>query len=187
MPPCNCAQATCQCVLQSTETVAVSGAGSAASPYELDTIGLASTLHSTAVPVGNVGPGIDTLANVNVPANTLNATGDRLRFRAMITLAAVVENNGFTFSYGGTPFFAFPLVAPVVESVIVCGEIIRTGVLTQVAIVDETGTSIFAVLRTDLAEDNTVANAFLVTGESGGAGETNAVVLESLTIDVLPL
>lgn len=212
---CACAEATCQCVIIDSDTIAFGGAGAAASPYQAEIIpdGVAPllvsvdagnrislgsdglldldgpwTLHSTAAPVGNVGPGVDTLANVNVPASTLAGTGDRLRFRAMLTLDAAAENNGFTFSYGGTPFVSFPAAAPVDATIIVEGEIIRTAAATQAAITERSGTGpAIVVARTDMAEDNTVANAFLITGQSGGAGETNAVVLESLTIDVLPL
>lgn len=154
-----------------------------------DGIWTPGTLHSSAVAVGNVGPGVDTLASVSVPGNTLGATGDRLVFRAMLTLNATAENNGFVFSYGGTTFFSVPLAALVDANFVVEGEIIRTAAATQSSTVTglkSIGPTI-EIVRTNMAEDNTVLNIFLVTGESGGAGETNAVVLESLTIDVRPL
>lgn len=186
MGRCNCTQATCQCVLQTSDTVTVAGAGTEGSPYTF-TVNLPHVLHSSATPVGNVGPGVDVLANVNVPAATLAATGDRLHFRAVFTLVAVAEDIDLAASYGGTPFYASTELAPIAGTLVLEGDIIRTGAMTQVALAEQVSSLGISMTRTNMAEDNGGANVFLITGQSGGAGETGAAVLESLTIDVLPL
>lgn len=155
------------------------------------------TLHSTGIAVGNVGGGIDTLASVNVPANTLDSLGDRLRWRAVLALNTnLFDFCGFTFSYGGVTILTKPTTSGIDAGVVCEGEIIRTAAANQRStasgiITDNVGFGTYAgqddvaVTGLLLGLNNAAAHLFEVIGESSGA--VQQVVLESLTIDVFPL
>jgi len=150
-------------------------------------------LFSTGVPVGNVGPGVDPLATVVIPANTLTVNGDRLRFRAALFLdAALFDFNGFVFSYGGAALFTRPTTQATVSRVYVEGDIIRTGAATErcdiSALFEDNGGGVSKIQGNIAlpAANNAAANTFLVTGETAGA-LNDQVVLHTLTIDVWPV
>jgi hypothetical protein len=135
--------------------------------------------------VGNVGVGEDDLMTYAIPASTLNTNNDRVRFRAVGTIANSINAKRLRLKYGGTTVLdtgaaGFPISAAI--QWVLEGEIIRTGSATQKCSANlSTNNASLAsyVGYSTAAETLSDAVTLKLTGE---ATDNNDVVQESMSV-----
>lgn len=151
------------------------------------TNGYLKNLTTNVTSVGNVGTGVDDLMTYSIPAGQLGTDGDYLEFTITVTFAANANNKQVTVVYGGTTIYASGAQPQNDGSMVIRGQIIRSGATTQRITFQEISNG---TLFTDYADYVTASETLsgAVTLKATGEGvSTNDIVNTIMTIKYVPV
>lgn len=141
-------------------------------------------LYTKSSSTGNVGAGVDVLAQYSIPANTLSANGMSIRFSAQGRFAGAGSNKPLTVDFGasGTKQLFTQVTFQGTESWLLEGEVMRTGAATQVGWCRRSSDGAL-YFQSSISLNQTLSSAvvFTIYGEST-AGISNEIILDSLKI-----
>lgn len=144
---------------------------------------IVQNLVTNTTPVGNVGAGEDDLMTYSLAANKLANDGDYLEFRLVFTFNTNANSKQITLYFGATDFYTTGAQNQNDGSLVLEGEIIRTGASSQLISIKQIGSSSsLFVTKSEYAgasEDLTMP----VTIKATGIGVSNNDIQQILMIE----
>lgn len=144
------------------------------------------SMYVSTAQTANVGTGEDNLSAYTVPAATLNANGDFVRFSAAGTFAATVNAKTVKVKFGATTLFSTGAIAVNSGEWTCEGTVIRTGATTQKAYVTFTTNNALLVASTDYTAPGETLSGTVVIQFTGEATDNADITQEALTVEWVP-